>query len=750
MKLQKTEKIFDVKSYQDLLKSRQLIYHRTPFIGRESTVGLTWRSPVSPAPYFRKEFVVEQSVDRAEIRFCGLGYGELYVNGQRVSSDVLSPTVTIYDRRTRFMQYDVAGYLKTGINVIAARLGNGWYNCHTAEVWHFDKASWRDSPKMWLELEINGNLEVSTDRSWRIGSGGIIFDGLRNGEFFDARLEPEGWMLPGFDDSSWEPAYPVAGPGGELYKQSAPPCRVLRRIAPVAIKAHETLQIVDFGENLTGWCAIEVCADAGTEFVIRHYESADADGIPEAWSKNGISQFVLSGEFQTDKYIAAGSGIESWRPSFTYHGFRYATIEIKGHGELKSINAEFVASDMRRIGDYDCDSNDFVMLKECAVRSYLGNFTGIPTDCPQREKNGWTGDAQLAAATGLFFFDSTEGYCEWLETLCDAQRPNGQLPSIVPTGGWGFNCASGPAWDCAIVRIPYEMYLHTGRKDIPERFYPAMVRYIGYLKSREEADGTLDFGLADWCAPQSLGGHVPCRFSSTAYYIHMLDLIARMAKLIGNQTDVPLLLKDRDRLLRSFRSAFSHGKGSWGGDTPTELALVLEFGLFEGEEEYRDTAQRLAEIVENLNFHAEFGIIGAKYVPRALASCGYIDHAWKILTQPEYPGWVNWLRQGATTLFETWEANSSLNHMMFGDFPAWAFEYLAGLRLDEDFASGKRLLLRPNFPSDLNKFSADWESSYGKISISWQRGENGNEFKVVTDSAIKIEVQQPDIEPTLS
>lgn len=593
--------------------------------------GLTFQSEVMPAPCLRREFDCPAVFRKALVRIAAPGYCDLRLDGGRIDRSELAPTVSVFDRRVRFLEIDVTGRLVPGKrSAWSAVLGNGWYNCHTHEVWHFDKAPWRDYPKFRFELEIDGELFLASDRSWRVATGGLLFDGLRNGETYDARLEPSGWRLPGFDDSGWERAVITAPPGGILTRQTAPCCQVMRRLEPVRLDRTGNRITADFGENLTGWCRITVRAPAGTVFTIRYYERLAPDGQPEQPHAERLAQYILDGEFQTDHYTAAGvpEG-ESWRPRFTYHGFRYAVIELSDPAaELCAVEAQFVCSAFERTGEYRTSDENFNRLTECAVRSYLGNFTGIPTDCPQREKNGWTGDALLAAETGLFLFDAASSYSEWLETLCDSQRPSGQLPAIAPTGGWGFNGCSGPAWDSVLVLLPWSIYLHTGDRRVPEKFFPAMLRYLDYCREREEADGLLDFGLADWCAPNCIEGRVERCFSSSAYYIRDLETAAAIAGLLGEtETGRPLQQRAaavRTALLRRFR----HSAGEWGNGGMTELGMALEMDLVPEHERFQ-AAAALAELARQVSCQAQFGIQGARYVPRALARNGHIDTAWR-------------------------------------------------------------------------------------------------------------------------
>ncbi len=734
----------------NLFGIKQMKHHNLHWIGQDLP-GLTFQSEVLPAPCLRRETVTPAAARRAVVRYAAPGYCDLQLDGQAVSDAVLSPTVSIFDRRVRFLEHDITHLLRPGERQTwSAVLGNGWYNCHTSEVWHFDKASWRDWPKLWFELEIDGEVMLTSDRSWKISTGGLLFDSLRNGEHFDARREPHNWRLCGFDDSGWDRPVYVAPPGGILAPQNAPYCRIRQRLTPRQVRRDGNCITVDFGENITGWCEISVLAPEGAEFIIRYVERLDDSGSPESGHAERLAQYTLSGEFQTDHYIAAGNPDgERWHPRFTYHGFRYAVIEISDpSAELRGIEAHFIASDLTQTGDYRTDHPDFEKLRQCALRSYLGNFTGIPTDCPQREKNGWTGDALLAAESGLYFFDAAQGYIEWLETLCDSQRPNGQLAAIAPTGGWGFNGCSGPAWDSVLILLPWAIYRHTGDLDVLRRFYPAMARYLEYCTLREEDDHLLDFGLGDWCAPNRINGYVDRCFTSSAYYIFDLQTAAEIASLLNLAGDSRLWREKAEQVLRSFRARFHPAPFQWGNNTMTELGMVLEMGLAEPAEE-KGTAAALAQLAARLEYRAQFGILGAKYAPRALLHHGYADAAWQIYTQGEYPGWVNWLKMGATTLLENWEGSQSWNHIMFGDFAAAAIEYFGGIRLTPEFAAGGPLSIAPCFPQGLNEFEAFCETGRGRVESRWIRKERHLALEVRLPRNCKAEIRLTGQKPIL-
>jgi alpha-L-rhamnosidase len=595
------------------------------WIGLGPALG-SWYSKVLPAPCFRREFVCER-VENARLYICGLGYHKLFINGRRVGDGELEPVVTHYDRRARYITHDVTGYLIPGKNTAAVALGNGWYNSHTAEVWHFDKASWRDYPKLLLQLDIGGKTALVSDESWKVtDKGPVVFDGLRNGEFYDARLEMSGWTETGFDDSAWVGAVRVPGPGGALSAQFMPPCKIMETFDCARLTdARSGGVIYDAGTNITGWTRLTVSGEPGAELTLAHSEKLAEDGTDI--DQSNINSFIKSGETQTDKYTLKGAGSETWEPCFTYHGFRY--IRIKSSSEkvkLEKISGRAVNTAFRRIGEFECSDETLNSLDKLTLRSYLGNFTGIPTDCPHREKNGWTGDAQLAAETGLFSFDAANAYRQWLENFPDTQRPSGQLPGIVPSCGWGFNWGSGPAWDNAMILIPWYIYLYTGDSSAIHSLYPAMKKYMDYCASMSTGN-LISFGLGDWCHLDN-SRIIPVEITSSAYYLTDCRVMARFAKMTGDKSGVKHYQDLGEKIRASLNAKYYKGGGLFGGGEQTALGCALYQGIVDDGEKAA-VARKLAETVERNGFKVDFGILGAKYVPRALSDNGYAETAYK-------------------------------------------------------------------------------------------------------------------------
>ena len=669
-----------------------------------------WRAAVLPAPYFRKTFICD-AVGKAEIHICGLGYYELYLNGAKVGDHVLDPVVTQYDKRARYVSYDVSKALRKGVNVVGVILGNGWYNSHTPEVWHFDKAIWRDYPKLMLDLEADGQIILGSDTSWKSTTGPIVFDGLRNGETYDARLELGDWLSPNYDDQTWLPAAQVMGPGGLLEPQTMPPCKVMQTLPFVKSWTLENGdRVFDMGQNIAGWARISVSGVAGTELVVRYGERLKDRAVDQ----EHIGCFIKGGDCQTDRYFLKGEGVEIWEPRFTYHGFQY--VSIQGKAEIHQVEGRVIHTAFPQIGRFECSNPILTKLQTNAVWSYRGNFVGIPTDCPQREKNGWMGDASLAAETGLFNFAAGSSYNQWMETISDTQRPNGQLPGIVPSSGWGYNWGSGPAWDSAFILIPWYVYLYTGDTTAIHAHYDAMKRYIDFCASMA-TDHIVSFGLGDWCHIDS-SRIADAAVTSTAYYYVDTLALAKFAGIVGRPDDRAHYEALAASIKQAFNKKFYQGNGIYAKGEMTALGCALYQGLVEDSQKAQVVA-RLVEKVEANAAKVDFGILGAKYIPRALADNGHAALAYRLISQTDFPGWGYWIKQGATTLWEAWAGDSSLNHIMFGDISAWMYQYLAGIAPDPEIPGFKHILLAPHPVPGLDWVKAQYDSPHGRITSVW-------------------------------
>jgi len=691
--------------------------------------------PPQPAPFFRREFAWNGG-KCAQLFLCGLGYYEVYINGQRVGEQYLDPVPSQYDKRSRYVSFDVSPYLNSGLNCLGIILGSGWYDCHTATVWGIEHASWRDYPKFNLEMtDERGRIVLLSDPSWRCTTDGPIrFEGLRNGETYDARQEFSDWSQPGFDDSAWKPAVICPGPGGVLTQQVSPPCVIFEELKPIA---ELPARILDFGKPISGWAQIEVSGPSGSEITLKYRDILLEDGT----LSEDAGMYIKSGEFQTDHYILKGDGREIWHPRFTYHGFRYLQLLAPQEVTIHAITAQAVGTKMEAIGDLRASDDSLNRLLSCTRQSYRNNFVGIPTDCPHREKNGWTADAMMVAESAMYLYDNLAAYQDWLQDICDVQRPNGQLPGIIPTAGWGFNSNSGPAWDSALIQIPWYAWLYRGNGDLLDECYPSMVRYLDYLASIED-NGLVYSDLGDYNHPfpEKMADR---RLTATAYYYLDAVTMARIADLRDLPADQRRFTRLASRIAAAFNRKFHRGKGIYGNGEPTSQAIALMFGLCPPKNQLQ-AARALNLAMLNCDCRANFGLIGAKFVPRALAEFGYGETALKVITQPEYPGWGHCLKLGAKTLWENWSGKGSQDHVTFGDVAAWQFRYLAGIRPQETHPGFSKLLLQPLPLGKLTRLDAEYVLPHDRtLKIHWERDDKTFSYVISCDKTTPVTLILP-------
>lgn len=679
-----------------------------------------WKQ-ATPSPLFRKRFQVDKPFKRVTVNICGLGYHELRLNGRKVGTNQLDPAFTRYDRRVLYVTHDVTEQVQAGDNAVGVMLGNGWYNMHTRATWDFDKAPWRDEPVLLLQIRIeyaDGQIEaIGSDKSWRTAFGPIRLDSVRAGEVYDARHELDGWDTASFDDSHWQESKVASGPSGKLVAQSMPPMRVTETIRPKAVMEPQPgVFVLDLGQNIAGWAQIEVDAPAGSAIKLRYAELLHDNGMID---QSNINNFVFSGPFQQDTYITSGAGPRKWQPRFSYHGFRY--IEVTGwpgKPTLDNISGKVVHTDFESAGSFECSDELINKIQQLALWSYRGNFHGYPTDCPHREKNGWTGDAHLAAHAGLYNFRSASSYRKWLDDLRDAQTESGGLPNIVPTSGWGYG--DNPAWDIALVLIPWELYVKTGDKQPLVENFDAMRRYVDRMKRR--APGLIvDWGLGDWVPYRT---KTPRSVTSTAYFYRGAHIVAQTAEILGHSEAADHYQQLAERIRQAFNREFYQGDGFYSNASQTALACALYQSLVDADQEPL-VVEQLTSNVRSQDNHLDVGILGAKYLFNTLSEHGHHDLALEVVRQRTLPGYGYWVEQGATTMWEHWDGSSSRNHIMFGDISAWFYRHLAGIRPVESHPGFRHFRIEPKVNGDLEWVDAHYQSPYGKIRSSWRRDECG-------------------------
>ncbi|MDP6380793.1 MAG: family 78 glycoside hydrolase catalytic domain, partial [Phycisphaerae bacterium] len=618
-------------------------------------------------------------VKKARVYICGLGYYELYVNGKKVGDHVLDPAFTRYDLRALYVTYDVTEMVAKGGNAVGVVLGNGWYNQHTPDTWGFDKSFWRDRPTVRCQLEVefsDGTSEViSSNSTWKVSSGPIVFESIRNGETYDARLEKAGWNAADYDDAAWAAAAVVAGPKGQLAAQMLPPIKVTKTIMPVKITEPKPgCYVFDMGQNMAGWAKLKVSGPAGTKVVMKYSERLLRNGTV---NQKHNRQYVHKYDFQTDTYILKGKGVEKWEPRFSYHGFQYVQVTgLPRKPGRRTLMGRVIHTSFASAGRFECSNDLFNKIQQNTLWSYIGNYHGFPTDCPHREKNGWTADAHLAAELGLINFASASSYAKWLDDIKDEYAQSGKLPGMVPapTHGWG-SYVWGPPWDSAYVLIPWYVYQYCGDVRILAEHYDGIKRYVDSLTS-ESKNYIVTKARWDWAPAKS---STSPELTATAYYYTNSLILSEAAKLLGKKTDAAKYADLAVKIKAAFnKEFFEPSTGQYKGGTQTGLSSALYQGLVEPKNVQRVLDNLVANIDAN-NGHIDTGILGAKYLLYALTDNGRGDVAYTVTTQTTFPSWGYWISKGATTLWELWNGKQSRNHVFFGDISTWFYKALAGI-----------------------------------------------------------------------
>ncbi len=676
----------------------------------------------APAPLLRKEFAIDKEIASARAYVTGVGYYELYINGKKIGDHVLDPGFTRYDRRTLYVTYEIENALIQGKNAVGILLGNGFYTPLGRDEWNLEQAPWCSSPRALVQLVATytdgTEALIVSDETWKTAPSPIVFNGVRHGETYDARLERPRWAEADEDATDWVPVCKVAGPGGVLSPQLMAPIKVTETLTPRSVKEITPgVFLFDLGQNIAGWARLRVRGPRGQKIVIRYGERLTETG---GLDQHHIAQYTLDGPFQTDSYILRGEGEECWEPRFTYHGFQY--IEVSGWPgtpTLESLDGRVVHTAFEQIGDFSCSNPLLNQLQQATLWSYRGNFHSIPTDCPHREKNGWTGDAQLAVDQAMFNWGNLEGYRKWTQDIVDEQRASGALPGIVPNGGWGYRWGNGPAYDSALLLIPWAVYLHTGDLRILEDSYVAFKRYVDYMGTRDYMAENPSGWLGDWL--QLTAKTLPA-VTHAGYHAVDARIVANTARLLGRDDDAARYDAVANDVAKRFCVAFLDAEtGKVSNGTQTAQSTALYQGLVQGAARLKVTEQLLQAVKDNDGV-LNVGTLGTKSLPWALTAAGRADLFYAMLTSRAFPGWSHWIEQGATTLWENWAGDASRNHIFLGDISAWFYAALAGINPDESAPGYERVVFRPEVLPDLDWVSAEVRTLRGLVASKWKRG----------------------------
>ena len=686
------------------------------------------------APYLRRGFDLPFEPAQASIKVCGLGFYRLFVNGWEITKGYLAPYISNPDHYCYYDEYDLLPYLKKGKNAVGLLLGNGMMNAVGGGIWNFDKAPWRGAPCAALELEATAGERVfrlTADKTFRTAPSPIRFDDLRYGEVYDARYEIDGWNLPGFDDGKWKPAEIAPSPQGELRKCCAEPIRILRMVKPEQIIQSENGYVYDFGINSAGICKLRLQnAVKGQKLTFRYAEQIRGNELyinsvvfpvtkfPEFYEKN-----------QKDTYIAKGGKGESWESRFTYHGFRY--VEVAGllpeQATPDLLEYWVLGSDLKTIGGFSCSDETANTLFRMVQNADRSNFYYFPTDCPHREKNGWTGDAAASCFHMNLLYDCEASFREWLANIRRAQNEQGALPGIVPTDSWGYSFGNGPAWDATAFHLPYVLWKYRGNTEVIRENAGMMLRWLQYAVTRRNEQGTVAFGLGDW-SPAGRKMSKPETPLEVTDSIMVMDHAAKAAEMfaaIGLWKEAEFAKEIFSEMRRAIRRELLDAEtATIRGRTQTAQAMGLYYGVFNDDEKGKAFAI-LLDLIHEKGDHFDCGYLGLSVLFHVLSDYGESELAWKMITRKDYPSYGHLIELGETALPEHFmpdgAPNDSHNHHFFGDIARWFIREAAGLRVEDR----KTVTIRPAFLKEINFAEAYYELPAGRVSVQWKRDGQG-------------------------
>lgn len=700
-----------------------------------------WIKPLSddpeaqerPVALVRKSFQVGKPIRSARLYVTSHGLYEAHLNGQRVGDAVLTPGWTSYNNRLQYQVYDVTDNLRAGENAAGVMLADGWYRGNIG--FSNQRNQYGTDIALLYQLEItytDGSTDrIVSDNTWRSSTGALRMAEIYHGETYDARQEKEGWTRARFDDSGWQGVTPFDGDMSVLIATANEPIRrqeVIHPIATITTPKGET--VLDFGQNLVGWLRFRISGPAGHTVKISHAEVLDKEG--NFYIDN------LRAARATITYTLKGGSEEYYEPRFTFMGFRYARLENFPSGfQPVQVEAVVLNSDMETTGHFECSHPLVNQLQHNIKWGQKGNFLDVPTDCPQRdERLGWTGDAQVFAATAAFNMNVAAFFSKWLKDLDADQTANGRVPFVVPNV-LGEDASASAGWADAATIIPWAMYTAYGDTTFLRDQYPSMKRWVDFMAGAMNEDHLWNTGFhfGDWLFYRPFDDNdgrsaVTDKYLiAQSFFIHSTQLLIDAADLLGMPQDAARYRDLMEKITDAYRKEYMTATGRLVSSTQTAYTLALQFDILP-EAQREAAAARLVQNIRQYGNHLTTGFLGTPYLCHVLSRYGYTDVAYQLLLQETYPSWLYPVKMGATTIWERWDGikpdstfqtpgMNSFNHYAYGAIGDWMYKSIAGINPDRDSPGYKHIIIAPQPGGGLTHARASLETLYGPVAAGW-------------------------------
>ncbi len=689
-------------------------------------------------PLLRKIFSIPKNIKRATAFISGLGQFELYLNGEKVGDHFMDPGWTQYEKEALYVTFDITDELNKGENALGVMLGNGFYYI---PVWQhrYRKLTVKYGyPKVIclvkLEYTDGTSAYVKTDDSWKAAPGPVTYSSIYGGEDYNANLAQEGWAETDFNDDNWRTAVVVEGPP-ELYAQITDPIKVVRKFSPTKIyRLDDSSWVYDLGQNAAGIPKITVKGHKGDSLKIIPAEVVNEQGVPSQKASGGPFYYT---------YILKGMGEESWKPRFTYYGYRY--LKVVGGVPvtepnpadlpvITNIQGLHTRNAARKIGGFSCSNQLFNQTYQLIDWAIQNNMMSLFTDCPHREKLGWLEQMNLMGPSVHFTYDIANLFRRTVKNMKAAQTSEGLVPEIAPEyTQFGGDFRDSPEWGSSSIIVPWFMYKWFGDKRVLKHSYDMMQKYITYLGNKAR-DNILYFGLSDWydLGPERPGFSqlTPDGVTATAYYYYDLNLMAQIARLLNQQEDAHHYTALAQKVKEAFNRTFFHADTKeYASGSQTANAIAVYMNLVPAQ--YKgDVINNIVEDIKQHNTSFTTGDIGFRYLLKVLEQAGKSGLIFKMNNRTDVPGYGYQIKKGATALTESWLGSSSAsnNHFMLGHLMEWFYAGIGGIGQTDSSIAYKQVKIAPKIVGDITAANTHFESPYGRISSKWSL--DGKRFNI--------------------
>lgn len=699
-----------------------------------------------PAPELRKDFTVSKPVASARLYISAAGYDEPYLNGRRVGNHVLDPNFTVYNKRVQYSTYDITQQIHQGANTVGAVLGRGYYGEDAQDDWNWDLSPWHGEPRMLAKLAITytdgSQTVVVSGPDWQTHASPTVTDSEYLGETYDARQETPGWSAPGYDSTGWDAATVLPAPTNQVVAETQPPIVAHQPVPASKItKPKPGVYVFAYPYVTSGWSRLSGSAPRGTAVTLTYGEQLNADG-----TVNNANPAVHGGSPQTDTYIFKGDGTETWQPRFSYAGFQY--IQVTGLPTAPPANfleAIPVHSDVPVTGSFTSSNTLLNTLHTNTVRTILNNLYGRPTDSPEYEKNGWL-DYQTWAPTAIDNLGIDTFNEKWLYDITDSQAASGQVAVIAPDNGLFGIKRIAPEWSAALPMVTWYTYQHSGDPHVLAAHYDAIKSYIDWLA---QTTPSLIFHseYGDWNSPGYEAPPEGTGLTATAYAYLSVDLLAKMAVILGHDDDATKYQNLANDIATKFNVTFyDPAKGNYHSDIAiagrqTNDIIPLALGLAPAADVDSVVASLVAS-VHAADDHLNTGEFGNEYLLPTLTEHGQVDLAYKVVNQTTYPSQGFWVANGATTDWEGFTLDSrSHDHAFLGSIDDWFYSDLAGIQSTSP--GGATVRIRPYMPQGLHNVSASVDTARGIVASHWNQAADGSfdlDVTVPVNSTAEVDV----------